>query len=56
MVKYGCALLGLKSAILQLKNKLMKWADFLHAGCDGSFWLEHDYALYLWVLNTGAPL
>ena len=20
----------------------MNWADFLHAGCDGSFWLEHE--------------
>ena len=38
MVKYGCVLLGhriLKSAIPQLKNKLMNWADFLHAGSDG---------------------
>ena len=38
MVKYGCDLLGpgtLKSALCQLKNKLMNWADFLHAGSDG---------------------
>ena len=42
MVKYGSALLGLKSTIPQLKNKWMKWADFLHAGCNGSFWLEHE--------------
>ena len=45
MVKYGCVLLGhrvLKCAIPQLKNKLMNRADFLHAGCDGSFWLEHE--------------
>ena len=42
MVKYGCALLGLKSAIPLLKNKSMKWADSLPAGCNGSFWLEHE--------------
>ena len=45
MVKYGYVLLGhriLKSAILQLKNKSMNWAHFLHAECDGSFWLEHE--------------
>ena len=38
MVRYGCDLLGpgtLKSALSQLKNKLMNWADFLHAGSDG---------------------
>ena len=38
MVKYGCVLLGhrtLKSAIPQLKNKSMNWADFSHAGSDG---------------------
>ena len=38
MVKYGCVLLGhrtLKSAIPQPKNKLMNWADFLHAETDG---------------------
>ena len=31
MVGYGCDLLGtgtLKSALSQLKNKLMNWADF----------------------------
>ena len=38
MVKYGSDLLGpgtLKSALSQFKNKLMNWADFLHAGIDG---------------------
>ena len=38
MVKYGCDVLGpgtLKSALSQLKNKSMNWADFLHAGSDG---------------------
>ena len=38
MVKYGYNLLGhgtLKSALSQLKNKSMNWADFLHAGSDG---------------------
>ena len=43
MVKYGCDLLGyriLKSAIPQLKNK--SHAQKLHAGCDGSFWFEHQ--------------
>ena len=38
MVKHDCNLLGpgtLKSALSQLKNKLMNWADFLHAGSDG---------------------
>ena len=38
MVRYGCDLLGpgtLKSALSQLRNKLMNWADFLHAGSDG---------------------
>ena len=38
IVKYGCDLLGpgaLKSALSQLKNKSMNWADFLHAGSDG---------------------
>ena len=38
MVKYGSDLLGpgtLKSALSQLKNKSMNWADFLHAGSDG---------------------
>ena len=34
MVKYGCDFLGpgtLKSALSQIKNKSMNWADFLHA-------------------------
>ena len=38
MVKYGCDFLGpgtLKSALSQLKNKSMNWADFLHAGSNG---------------------
>ena len=38
MVKYGCDLLGpgtLKSALCQIINKSMNWADFLHAGSDG---------------------
>ena len=37
MVKYGCNLLGpgtLEFASSQFKNKLMNWADFLHAGSD----------------------
>ena len=37
MVQYGCDLLGsetLKSALSQLKNKSVTWADFLHAGRD----------------------
>ena len=37
MVKYGCDVLGpetLKSALSQQKNKLMNWAEFLHAGSD----------------------
>ena len=37
MVKYGCDPLGpgtLKSASSQLKNKIMNWADVLHAGSD----------------------
>ena len=37
MVKYDCDVLGpetLKSALSQLKNKLMNWAEFLHAGSD----------------------
>ena len=45
MVKYGYVPLGhriQKSAITQLKYKSMNIADFLHAGCDGSFWLEHE--------------
>ena len=59
MVKYGRVLLGhrvLKSAIPQLKNKSMNIADFFHAGCDGSFWLEHESYFLSLVLNTGAPL
>ena len=38
MVKYGCDLLSpgaLKSALSQLKNKSINWADFLHAVSDG---------------------
>ena len=38
MAKYGCVLLGqrtLKSATPQSENKLMNWADFLHAESDG---------------------
>ena len=45
MVRYGYVPLGhriQKSAITQLKYKSMNIADFLHAGCDGSFWLEHE--------------
>ena len=37
MVKYDCEFLGpmtLKSALSQLKNKSMNWADYLHAGSD----------------------
>ena len=37
MVKHSCNLLDsgtLKSALTQLKNKLMNRADFLHAGSD----------------------
>ena len=37
IVKHDCNLLGpgaLKSALSQLKNKLMNWADFLQAGSD----------------------
>ena len=44
MVKYGCDVLGpgtLKSALSQLKNKLMNWADFLHAGSDGIICFDH---------------
>ena len=51
IVKHGCVLLGhriLKSAIPQLKNELMNWADFLHAGCDGSFCLEHESCSLSW--------
>ena len=45
MVKYACVFLGhriLTCDIRQLKSESMNWADFLHAGCDGSFWLEHE--------------
>ena len=38
MVKYSCDLLApgsLKSALSQLKNKSMNWADFSHAGHGG---------------------
>ena len=38
MDKYGCALLGhkaLKCAIPQPENKMMNWADFLHAESHG---------------------
>ena len=37
MAKYGYNLLDpgtLKSALSQLKNKLMNWADFLNGGSD----------------------
>ena len=59
MVKYGCVLLVhriLKSTIPQLKNKSMNGADFLYAGYDGSFWLEHESCSLFLGLNTGAPL
>ena len=39
MVKYEYDLLGpgaLKSALSQLKNKSMNWADFLLVGSDGT--------------------
>ena len=40
MVKHGCDLLGpatLKSALSQnSKKKSMNWADFSHAGSDGT--------------------
>ena len=51
MVRYGCDLLGpetLKSALSQLKNKLMNWADILHPGSDGIiFSLTINHACYL---------
>ena len=51
MVRYGCDLLGpetLKSALSQLKNKLMNWADILHSGSDGIiFSLTINHACYL---------
>ena len=60
MVRYGCNLLGpgtLKSALCQLKNKSMNWADFLHAGSDGIiFGLTINHTRYLVILNTVAPL
>ena len=60
MVRYGCDLLGprtLKSALPQLKNKLMNGADFVRAGSNGIiFGLTINHARYLWLLNTGAPL
>ena len=37
MVKYGCDFLGagtVKSALLQLKNKSINWADYLHTASD----------------------
>ena len=37
MAKYGCDFWGpgtLKSALSQLKNKSMNWADFFYAGRD----------------------
>ena len=40
-----------------LKNKLMNWADFLHAGGNVIiFGYTTNHALYDWCLNTGAPL
>ena len=60
MVRYACDLLvpgTQKSALSQLKNKLMNWADFLHAGSDGIiFGLNINHAQYLWLLHPGAPL
>ena len=60
MVNYGCDLLGpgtLKSALSQLKNKSMNWADSLHAGSDQIiFDLTIDHAWHLWLLSTGASL
>ena len=38
LVICGCNLLGpgtLKSALSQIKNKSMNWADFFHGGSDG---------------------
>ena len=46
MVKYGCNFLGpgtLKFASSQLKNKLMDWADFLHA--------RSDVTTFGWTIN-----
>ena len=60
MVRYGFDLLGpetLKSALSQLKNKMMNSAGILHPGSDGIiFSLTINHARYLWFLNTGAPL
>ena len=54
MVKYSCDLLALVLALSQLKNKLMNWADFLHAGSDGIILNKTiNLALYLWLLNAG---
>ena len=51
MVKYDCGLLGpetLKSALSQLKIKLMNSADFLHAGSEVIiFGWTINHALYL---------
>ena len=60
MVRYCCDLVGvgtLKSALCELKNKSINWADFLHAGSDRIiFGLAINHAQFLWLLNTGAPL
>ena len=48
MVRYACDLLvpgTQKSALSQLKNKLMNWADFLHAGSDGIICFDHQSCL-----------
>ena len=59
-VRYGCDFLGpgtLKSALSQLKNKSMNWADSLHAGSDQIILdLTIDHAWHLWLLSTGASL
>ena len=61
MVRYGCDLLGpgtLKSALSQLKNKSMNWADwadFSYARSDGITFglaINHNHCL----LITGTPL
>ena len=47
----------LKAALSQLKDKSVNWADFLHAGSDEiNFGQNINDALYLWLLNTRAPL
>ena len=60
MVKYGCDLFGpgtLKSALSQMKNKSMNWANFLYTKSDRIiFGWTMNHALYLWLLNTGASL